>query len=153
MVQLNIIPKGNKFTVSDLKGRLIYNIKPGMGGKIHLLDASGYKLYYITAEKKAKKPVFKIFLHDKELFTAECTSMFLDPGFAMRGETINIDVTSHDRHEFKIMGSGNQMGTVTLLDEEKENKYTLEINEKYFDDYIPLIAVFIEMAFGKINKG
>ena len=45
MVKLNIIPKGGKFDVIDSKERVIYRIKQGMNGKIHLLDSSGYKLY------------------------------------------------------------------------------------------------------------
>lgn len=153
MVKLSIIAKGNKFIVTDLKDRQIYNVKLGMGGKYHLLNSGGYKLYYFTYDKKAKKPLFNVFLHDKEFFTVECTSLFLEPGFAIRGEKISLDITSHDRQEFEIMDSDKQIGTVTLQEEKKENKYILEIMEKYFDDYIPLIGVFIEMAFGKINKG
>ena len=56
MVKLNIIPKGGKFDVIDSKERVIYRIKQGMNGKIHLLDSSGYKLYYMTYDKKQKKP-------------------------------------------------------------------------------------------------
>ncbi|MCI7803917.1 MAG: hypothetical protein MR503_02415 [Oscillospiraceae bacterium] len=153
MVDLNVIPKGNKFIVLDQKERTIYNIKTGMGGKTHLINSGGYKLFYFTCDKKAKKPVFTVYNDDKVMFTAECTSLFLEPGIAIRGERANLDIVSHDRQEFKIMDGENQIGTVTSQEEKKETKYLIEIDEKYFDDYIPLIAVFIDMSFGKINKG
>lgn len=153
MVDLNVIPKGNKFIVLDQKERTIYNIKTGMGGKTHLINSGGYKLFYFTSDKKAKKPVFTVYNDDKVMFTAECTSLFLEPGIAIRGERANLDIVSHDRQEFKIMDGENQIGTVTSQEEKKETKYLIEIEEKYFDDYIPLIAVFIDMSFGKINKG
>lgn len=152
MVKLNIIPKGSKFDVIDSKERVIYRIKPGMNGKIHLLDSSGYKLYYMTYDKKQKKPSYKMFLNDKEILTAECTSMFLDPGFELKGDSIFFDVRSHDRREFRIMDGENLIGTVSTEIEKKNSKYIIEISEKYFDDYIPLIAVCIDIAFGKMNR-
>ena len=153
MVNLNIIPKGGKFDVIDSKERVIYRIKQGMNGKIHLLDSSGYKLYYITYDKKQKKPSFKMFLNDKEILTAECTSMFLEPGFELRGDNIFLDVRSNDRREFKIMDGENQIGAVFSETEKKDFRYIIEISENSFDDYIPLIAVCIDIAFGKMNRG
>lgn len=153
MVNLNVISKGNKYIVLDQKERMIYNIKPGMGGKMHLINSGGYKLYYFICDKKSKKPVFSVYNDDKIMFAAECTSLFLDPGFTIRGERASLDVISHDRQEFRIVESEIQIGTITSQEEKKETKYTIEIDEKYFDDYIPLIAVFIDIAFGKINKG
>lgn len=154
MVDLNVIPKGNKYIVLDNKERTIYNIKTGMGGKMHLINSGGYKLFYFTCEKKGKKPAFTVYNDGKVIFTAECTSLFLDPGIAIRGERASLDVVSHDRQEFKIMYGENQVGTVTSSQEEKkEVTYLIEIDEKYFDDYIPLLAVFIDMSFSKINKG
>lgn len=152
MVKLNIIPKGSKFDVIDSKERVIYRIKPGMNGKIHLFDSSGYKLYYMTYDKKQKKPSFKMFLNDKEILTADCTSMFLDPGFELKGDNIFFDVRSHDRREFRIMDGENQIGTVSSETEKRNSKYIIEISENYFDDYIPLIAVCIDIAFGKMNR-
>ncbi len=154
MIELNVIVKGNKFNITDRKSRLIYCVKPGMGGKMHLLDASGYKLYYFNHDKKAKKPTFNVCLDDKEVFCAECTSLFLDPGFAIRGENISVDVVSHDRREFVMKIGEEEIGTITPIDEEKkESGYNMKISPNHFDDYVPLVAVFIDLAFGKINKG
>lgn len=153
MVNLNIVSKNGKYTVLDNKERVIYNIKQGICGKTHLINSGGYKLYYFVSDKKLKKPVFNVYHDDKLIFTAECTSMFLDPGFNIRGERISFDIKSHDRLEFHIMDSENQIGKVISQEEKKETVYNLEIDENYFDDYIPLIAVFIDIAFGKINKG
>lgn len=153
MIELNVIVKGNKFNVNDLKGRLIYSIKPGMGGKMHLHDASGYKLYYFVHDKKAKKPSFNVCLDQKEIFTAECTSLFLDPGFIIKGENISMNVVSQDRREFLIKINDKEIGSVTPIEEKKEIGYNIKISPKYFDDYVPLIAVFIDLAFGKMNKG
>lgn len=154
MVKLNVILKGNKFAVMDPKDRLIYSIKAGSGSKTHLLDSSGYKLYYMTADKKVKKPIFRVYLNEKEMFCARCTSMFLEPGFEIRGDNISFDVISDDRRDFRIMTNGEQIGTISTKEtDKKEISYVIEISEKYFDDYIPLIAVFIDTAFSKINKG
>lgn len=153
MVKLNVVFKNGKYTVTDSKGRLIYNIKTGMSGKTHLLDASGYKLFHLVPEKKSKKPLFKVFRDSKEVFTAACTSMFLEPGFELRGEKMEFDVVSDDRINFRIMHNGACVGGVSSEEDKKEMKYMVETEEKYFDDYIPLIAVFIDMAFGKMNKG
>lgn len=169
MVKLNIVSRGNKYVVLDQKERTIYTIKSGMGGKTHLINSGGYKLYYFMGDRKAKKPVFSVFHDNKQVFFAECTSLFLDPGFKLRGEKISIDVISHDRQTFEIIYNESDevnIGKITCAEDEsptenakkekkdaKETKYTLEINEKYFDDYIPLIAVFIDIAFGELNKG
>lgn len=167
MVKLNVVSKGNRYTVLDQKERTIYNIKSGMGGKTHLINAGGYKLYYFTGDRKAKKPVFMIFHDDKQVFCAECTSLFLDPGFILRGENVSIDVVSHDRQEFDIISDEKSIGNVTIVEDDavkdgkdkkdkkdaKETNYVIQINENFFDDYIPLIAVFIDIAFGELNKG
>lgn len=157
MVKLNVTLKSGKYTVTDSKERVIYNVKSGMGGKVHLLDASGYKLFHFVSERKSKKPLFKVYRDSKEIFSAVCTSMFLDPGFELRGEyrgeSIEFDIVSKDRLEFKIMHGETEIGSVSSEEDKKEMKYTIETDEKYFDDYIPLIAVFIDIAFGKINKG
>lgn len=153
MIELNIVSKGSKFNVTDTKSRLIYTIKQGMGGKMYIHDASGYKLYYFVHDKKAKKPSFRVCLDQREVFVAECTSLFLDPGFAVRGENLSLDVVSQDRREFVIKNNDEEIGSVFPLEEKKETGYTLKILPKYFDDYIPLIAVFIDLAFAKINKG
>lgn len=153
MVKLNVTSKSGKYTVTDAKERVIYNVKSGMGGKFHLLDASGYKLYHFIPDKKAKKPSFVVYHDGREVFDAVCTSIFLDPSFSLKGETVNLDVVSKDRRDFKIMHGDVFVGTVSSEEDKKEMKYMLETEEKYFDDYIPLIAVFIDMAFGKINKG
>ncbi len=157
MVKLNVTLKNGKYTVTDSKDRLIYNVKTGMGGKTHLLDASGYKLFHFVPEKKSKKPAFMVYRDSKEVFSAVCTSMFLEPSFALqgefRGEKIDFNVVSEDRREFKIMRGDKQVGSVSSEEDKKEMKYSIETEEKYFDDYIPLIAVFIDMAFAKINKG
>lgn len=168
MVKLNVVSKGNRYVVLDQKDRTIYNIKSGMGGKTHLINSGGYKLYYFTGDRKAKKPVFMVFNGERQVFSAECTSLFLDPGFTLRGENVSIDVISHDRQKFSIRSDENPIGSITVAGNEsdseenkekkdkketKETKYAIEIDEKYFDDYIPLAAVFIDIAFGDLNKG
>lgn len=168
MVKLNVVSKGSRYVVLDQKDRVIYNVKSGMGGKTHLINSGGYKLYYFTGDRKAKKPVFMVFHDDRQVFSAECTSLFLDPGFAIRGENKSLDVISHDRQEFKIKNGDSEIGTVAVVHTEQnveekkdkkdkkeanETRYALEIDEKYFDDYIPLIAVFIDIAFSDLNKG
>ncbi|MGN0620539.1 MAG: LURP-one-related family protein [Porcipelethomonas sp.] len=175
MVALQIIPKGARYTVKDSKDRLIYNIKKsGFGGKFHLLDASGYKLYCMKYNSKEKKPVFSIFLNDKAVFEVRCTSMFLDPGFKFTGENVNWDIKSSDRRVFSIMNGDDEIGKIISPDSESDgteneaksdkNKekvkvekadrvYILEIRPDCFDDYVPLFAVCIEEAFGKMNKG
>ena len=153
MVKLSVISKGNRYTVTDQKDRMIYTVKSGIGGKTHLINSGGYKLYYFQSDRKSKKPAFNVFHDDARMFRAECTSMFLDPGFELRGEKLSIDVVSQDRLKFRIMDSGNQIGEISLQSEDKkEARYLIEIDENYFDDYIPLIAVFIDTAFGRINR-
>ena len=139
-----------------------------MGGKTQLINSGGYKLYNFTWDKKAKKPIFSVYRDERKVFYAECTSLFLDPGFILRGEKINIDVVSQDRQEFDIISNKENIGHISVCENvvsaEKENakkdkketveiRYETEINETYFDDYVPLIGVFIDIAFGELNKG
>lgn len=166
MVKLYVVVKGNKYTVTDYKERTLYSIKSGIGGKTFLINTAGYKLYYFVGDKKAKKPSFIVYHDNVIFFTADCTSLFLDPGFEIRGKNVSIDVISQDRLNFNIVSKGTEIGTVTVTEPEKpsepvkdnkkevpETRYVIDIDEKYFDDYIPLFAVFIDMAFGELNKG
>lgn len=165
MVKLYVIAKGNKYTITDHKERTIYNIKSGIGGKTYLINTGGYKLYYFVGDKKAKKPSFTVYRDNVISFTADCTSLFLDPGFEVRGGDISIDIISHDRLNFNIISKGNEIGTVTVTEQERpsepvkdkkevtETRYVIDIDENYFDDYIPLLVVFIDLAFGELNKG
>lgn len=156
MVLLNILPKGNKWLVTDSKERVIYTIKKNVsGGKFTLIDASGYKLYYVTFNKKEKKPVFKFFLNDNNIFDLKCTSIFLEPSFEGKGNMGEFKITSADRRDFNLFDvtRNRDMGEILVCETEKGNlPYEIRMDEKYFDDFVPLFAVCIDQVYGELNK-
>lgn len=154
-MELLVVPKGgNKYVVEDKKQRLLYTIKKkGFGQKYNLLDASNYVLYTIVQTGDDRKPAFTIVLNDTTFLKLECRSLFLDPTISAEGKEMKYAIASKDRRNFDLILNGETVGKIkTKVTVSNELHYDIEIENKAFDDYIPLFAVAIDKTFGDMNK-
>ncbi|MBP3379903.1 MAG: hypothetical protein J6K77_03450 [Ruminococcus sp.] len=160
-MELMITLKGSKYTVQDKKqGRTVYTIKKkGFGaGRYLLLDPSNYQLYSLVQVTEERKPTFIISHNDSSIMTISCKSLFLDPTIIVEGRDINGNVmkyalVSKDHKNFELQKDGLACGSVrTELTVAKELQYDVVIEDKIFDDYIPLFAIAVDLAFGEINR-
>lgn len=153
-MELNVMPKGNKFIVQDKKSRLLYTVKKkGFGAKFVLLDASEYNLYTLIQTEDGRKAAFTIILNDETFMTLTCKSLFLDPTIDAEGEEMKFSITSKERKNFTIIKNGTAVGRIkTIQTMSGDLQYEIEIDNTAFDDYIPLFAVAVDRAFGDMNK-
>ena len=100
-----------------------------------------------------KKPALSIILNDVTFMTIECKSLFLDPSLHAKGKTMKYDIVSKDRRNFEIIVDEKVVGHIsTKIGMTGELQYDVDIDNKLFDDYIPLFAVAVDRAFGEMNK-
>lgn len=160
-MELTISIKGHKYTVQDKgKRRLLYSIKKkGFGnGRYVLLDASNYNLYSLIQTGEDRKPAFSINHNDIPIISITCKSLFLDPtvnadGRDTVGNSIRYSFVSKDHKDFEILRDGINVGSLkTLLTVSGELQYEMSIDDKVFDDYIPLFVLAIDLTFGDMNK-
>lgn len=160
-MELTVTVKGSKYIVQDKKlSRLLYTVKKkGFGaGKYILMDASNYSLYSFVQTGDDRKPTFAILNNDVQLINLACKSLFLDPTITVQGrdtggDTVDIAVTSKDHRSFRIVKDGVDVGAVkVLLTVSGDLQYEIVIEDKVFDDYIPLFAVAVDITFGDMNK-
>jgi hypothetical protein len=155
IMKLQVVGKGNKYVVNDNDGKLLYSLKKkGFGSRYNLMDASNYyNLYTLVQTGDEKRPAFTIILNDNTFMRMECRSMFLDPTIIAKGKGMEFEIVSKDRKNFDIFFNEKNVGNIrTLVGVTGELQYEMEIDNKVFDDYIPLFAVAIDMAFGHMNK-
>lgn len=153
-MELLVIPKGNKYSVEDKNQRLIYSAKKkGFSKRYNLYDTSNYILYTLVQDGDDRKPTFAVLLNDSVFLKMECKSLFLDPTITAEGKDMKFAVASKDRRNFNIILNDNKVGTIqTKQTMSGEAHYDIDIENKYFDDYIPLFAVAIDRVFGEMNK-
>lgn len=160
-MELMITLKGSKYTVQDKsQRRTVYTVKKkGFGaGRYLLLDPSNYQLYSLVQVTEERKPTFIISHNDASIMTISCKSLFLDPTIAIEGRDINGNVmqyalVSKDHKDFELQKDGLACGSVkTELTMTKELQYDMVIEDKIFDDYIPLFAIAVDLTFGEINR-
>ena len=153
-MELLVASKGNKYVVEDNSHRVIYSVrKKGFSARYNLYDASDYVLYTLVQEGDDRKPTFTILLNDGVFLKMACKSLFLDPTISAEGKDMKFSVASKDRRNFEIILNDNHIGKIaTKKTLSGDAHYDIEIENKFFDDYIPLFAVAIDKAFGEINK-
>ncbi len=154
-MDLVVITKGNKYIVEDKKSRLLYTVKKkGFGNsKSVLLDASNYNLYTLLQTGEERKPSFVIVLNDATFMTISCKSLFLDPTIICKAKDMTFTLASKDRREFSILLDNDKKGSIsTRISVSGDLQYDITVEDKIFDDYIPLFAVIIDKAFGAMNK-
>lgn len=160
-MELIISVKGNKYTVQDKgQARSLYTVKKkGFGaGRYVLLDASNYNLYSLVQTGEDRKPSFIITHNDISIMQLSCKSMFLDPTISVDGKdlsknAVKYTLASKDHRDFEILREDEKVGSIiTKVTMAKDLQYELEIENKIFDDYIPLFAVAIDLTFGEMNK-
>lgn len=154
-MELVVSVKGTKYTAEDKKThKVLYTVKKkGLGAtKFILLDASNYQLYSLLQGTMDRKPVFNVTHNDMGFMTIYCQSLFLDPSFKVEGRE-KFDIVSKDRHDFQIISGDRQVGRiVTLITVANELQYEIEIEDKYFDDYVVFFVVAVDRAFGEMNR-
>ena len=161
-MELTISIKGSKYIVQDKKHeRQIYTRKKkGFGGgRFLLMDASNYQLYSLMQISGERKPSFIISHNDVSIMQLACKSLFLDPtinveGKDIQGTLIKYDIASKDHRNFELLKDGISVGSIiTNVNMNKELQYDLVIDDKIFDDYIPLFALAVDLTFGDMNRG
>lgn len=153
-MELLVIPKGNKYSVEDKNHRVIYNVKKkGFSQRYNLFDTSNYILYTLVQDGDDRKPTFNILLNDSVFLKMECKSLFLDPTITAEGKDMKFSLASKERRNFNIIFNDNKVGTIQSKQTMTgDAHYVIEIENKAFDDYIPLFAVAIDRVFGEMNK-
>ncbi len=154
-MELFVVPKGNdKYGVSDKKDRKIYSISKKRFSKLIILhDASGYALYSLQQTTTGMKPTFNITFNDAPFMTVKCKSIYLDPSLICEGQGMKFEIKSQDRMQFTILKNGQTVGKLqTEKQANNEQKYYIEINDRAFDDFIPLFAVCVDKCFSDLNK-
>lgn len=153
-MELLVIPKGNKYSVEDKNHRVIYSVKKkGFSQRYNLFDTSNYILYTLVQGGDDRKPTFNILLNESIFMKMECRSLFLDPTITAEGKDMKFALASKERRNFNIIFNDNKVGTIQIKQTMSgEAHYAIEIENKFFDDYIPLFAVAIDKVFGEMNK-
>lgn len=160
-MELMITIKGNKYEVHDKKeSRLLYTVKKkGFGaGRYLLLDASNYQLYSLIQRAEERKPTFILSHNDITIMDLVCKSLFLDPtitvdGKDISGHEVHFAIASKDHKDFELQREGVVVGSIkTKLLVNNELQYEVVIEDKLFDDYIPLFAIAVDLTFGDINR-
>lgn len=155
-MELLLLIKGNKYIVEDKKSRLLYTVKKkGFGNtKFVLLDASNYNLYTLmNTTSSDAKPSFTVILNDDTFMLINCKSKFLDPTITCEGKNLSYTLTSKNRRDFTIMFNGEEKGKIeTNVSVSGELQYDITIDDKMFDDYIPLFAVVADKIYGDTNR-
>ncbi|MBR2086293.1 MAG: hypothetical protein IJ906_04015 [Oscillospiraceae bacterium] len=157
-MDLVIIPKGaGKYDVTDLKDRIIYTVskkKRLIGNPLTTLhDASGYSLYRLVRTQAGTKPAFQIIFNEKPFMAVKCESLFVDPTITFSGGSHAFELKGENSREMKLYEHGNEIGSmITEKQANNEPKYTLSIENKYFDDFFPLFAVVADKCFNGTNK-
>ncbi|MDE6834792.1 MAG: hypothetical protein K2J39_11190 [Ruminococcus sp.] len=155
-MELIILIKGNnKYIVEDKKSRTLYSIKKkgfGSNNRLVLLDASNYHLYTLLASSTDSLS-YSIILNDDVFMNLQCKNKFYEPMIECRGNDITYKLTTENKRDFAIMLNDEKKGSIeTVVSASGELQYELEIDDKLFDDYIPLFAVFIDKIYGDANR-
>ncbi len=145
-----VVSRGNdKFDVTDSKNRKLYTISKKRFSKTLVLhDASDYALYDLTQTASGTKPSFRIMFEDSPHMVVTCNSIFLDPKLTCEGHGEKYEVRKTGDKDFHLYYKDTDMGTITA---EKATggviQYHFCIDNKAFDDYVPLLAVCVDKAF------
>lgn len=152
-MELMVLIKGNnKYTVEDKKSRLLYSIKKKgfNNSKLNLLDASNYNLYTLMTTGEMS---YTIVLNDDTFMLINCKSKFLDPTIDCEGKKLKYILKSKNSRDFSIIVNDEEKGMIkTNVSVSGELQYDIIIEDKIFDDYIPLFAVVIDKIFGDANR-
>jgi uncharacterized protein YxjI len=152
-MELYIVPKGaGKYSITDNKDRNLYNVtkaKKLFGNPITTLhDASGYALYTMQRTASGKKPAFQIVFNDEPFLK----SIYVDPCVIFEGKN-KYELKSKDGKNFQMYMDGTVIGKLeTSRQANNDPRYFIQIEDKFFDDFIPLFAVCIDKCFSGLNK-
>lgn len=154
-MELYVLLKGNeKYLITDRKDRKIYSVdKKRFSKQVILHDASGYALYSLLQLTTGMKPSFRVDFNDEPFMKINCKSIFLDPSLECEGRGMKYVIKSQDRKNFEIHKNGVKIGTM-VAEKQTNNEpiYHIDVDNKAYDDYIPLFAVCADKCFSELNK-
>ena len=157
-MELIIIPKGSgKYDVTDTKERMIYTVtkkKKLIGFPITtLFDPSGYRLYSLQRTAAGNKPTFQILFNEKVFMAIKCESLYVDPTITFNGGSYSFELRGKTQQNLTLYSRRDEIGSlVTEKQANGEPKYTLTIENKFYDDFFPLFAVVADKCFSGNNK-
>ena len=157
-MELVILPKGSgKYDVLDTKERVIYTVtkkKRLIGNPITTLhDASGYALYRLVRTESGKKPAFQIIFNEAAFMAVKCESIFVDPTITFQGGSHRYELRGKSSNNLTLYSYKDEIGTlVTERQANNEPKYLLTVENKFFDDFIPMFAIVADKCFNGTNK-
>lgn len=153
-VKVRVILQKNKAIVNDEAGKMLYSIKKKtFSSKYVLFDTNDYNLYTLESNTMDQKPSFKVFLRDQVYVVCDCTSLFLNPTIEVKGNEIDLKLTGKNHKTFKILHNKDEIGEINVIkDMAGSLQYDIEIENKFFDDYIVLFGIMLDITFGKYNK-
>ncbi len=157
-MELIIIPKGaGKYDVTDTKERMIYTVakkKKLIGFPITtLFDPSGYRLYSLQRTEAGNKPAFQMLFNDKVFMAIKCESLYVDPTITFNGGSYAFALRGKVQNNLTLFSRNDEIGTlITEKQANGEPKYTLTVENKFFDDFFALFAVVADKCFNPNNK-
>ena len=96
---------------------------------------------------------YTIVLNDDTFMLINCKSKFLDPTIDCEGKQLKYILKSKNSRDFSIIINDEEKGMIkTNVSVSGELQYDIIIEDKIFDDYIPLFAVVIDKIFGDANR-
>ena len=152
-MELMVIPKGSgKYAMTDEKDRKIYTVNKKrklIGNPITTLhDASGYVLYSMVRTASGKKPAFDITFNEAHFLDALCKSLYVDPTITFTGPGGEYMLRGKNWNDLTLTKGDEVIGS--LKTEKQANGdplYRLIVEDKKFDDFIPLFAVVADKCF------
>ena len=76
--------------------------------------------------------------------------MFLEPSIEVTGENRKYTIKSTDRKDFNILLNGEKIGRIKILSLMNEDRQVeMEVEDKRFDDAMPLFALATELTFSQ----
>lgn len=157
-MELIIIPKGaGKYDVTDTKERMIYTVakkKKLIGFPITTLyDPSGYRLYSLQRTEAGNKPAFQILFNEKVFMAVKCESLYVDPTITFNGGSYAFELRGKTQQNLTLYSRKDEIGSlVTEKQANGEPKYTMTIENKYYDDFLPLFGVVADKCFNPNKK-
>lgn len=157
-MELIIIPMGaGKFTVTDEKDRKMYSVtkkRKLIGNPITTLhDASGYALYTMVRTASGIKPAFQIVFNDELFLTVQCKSLYVDPCITFTGQGGDFELKGKSADDLVLRAGSEEIGVLkTERQTNNDPKYVLTVDNRRFDDFLPLFAVAADKCFNGKNK-
>ena len=83
----------------------------------------------------------------------KCESIFVDPTITFQGGSHRYELRGKSSNNLTLYSYKDEIGTlVTERQANNEPKYLLTVENKFFDDFIPMFAIVADKCFNGTNK-